>query len=356
MTIRMGFILCCLVVSTVSTIASVVTMLLTHTQKIQSLPGGIAASLLIGLWLFAATLAYVIAQSIRRRLYDIEEASVLIASGRLHHRVLRTQDADEIGKLARQFNRMGEQLEANVASLQALAEENWRLAGEAERVATLDERQRLARELHDSVSQQLFAIHMLAAAAVRQNEQGLPALESTLVQLGDLAMAAQREMRGLLLQLKPVELEGKSLHAALEQFLFAVADRHGVEVKYEPFLTQELSESVEHELFRIVQEAVANALKHAQASVIQVRFETTDYAVRMQILDDGIGMGDVNIRGNLTHTTGDGYGLQAMHERAAALGGSCHVYARSQGTGVEVQIPIVSIEEDVESHDSSRTH
>lgn len=297
--------------------------------------GWLVAALAV-LCAIALSVAYAVAQPVFRRLYDIEEAAALIASGRLHHRVETMGETDEIGQLGDQFNRMGETIEQQVALLQRLADENRRLAEAAERLAAVDERQRLARELHDSVSQQLFAVTMLAAAAQRQCETPAPALPATLRQLADLANAAQREMRALLLHLRPVDLDGRGFVDAARAFLSAVQDRHQLRCTLHADARLVLSSGTEEQLFRILQEAIANVLKHADAQTVEVHLQQDGYTVRLTVLDDGVGVDAAAGSG------GESMGLRAMRERAQSLGGRCEIWRRDQGTAVEVQIPVVA--------------
>jgi NarL family two-component system sensor histidine kinase LiaS len=296
--------------------------------------------LVLGLVLLSIWIGYLVVQPIRRRLYDIEEAAALIASGRLQHRVETMGDTDEIGQLAAQFNVMGEKIQAQVALLQQMAEQNRTLQVDAERAAALEERQRLARDLHDTVSQQLFAITMLAATAVRQHEQQSVHLEKTLTQLAEIANAALREMRALLLHLRPLDLEGRSFYEAALDFLRAIEERYHLRCEISMDDDTDLPPAIEDELFRILQEAMANVLKHANAT--EVRVELTNEAnhiVRLSVLDDGIGIDE-----RMTEDTGISYGLNTMKERAARLGGECRVWRREKGTAVDIQIPIVEVD------------
>jgi two-component system, NarL family, sensor histidine kinase LiaS len=289
----------------------------------------------VALVVLALLTGYFVVQPLRRRLYDLEEAASLIASGRLHHRVPTMGDTDEIGRVTEQFNEMGEKIQHQVQMLQKLAEENRALALEAEQVAAFSERQRLARELHDSVSQQLFALTMLAGSAQRQYENNSIGLVQTLQQLAELANAAQREMRALLLHLRPIELEGRSLSEAVPAFLSAIAERHQIGCSVEYKVDVPLGANMEEQVFRILQEAVANVLKHADATEIRVEVVTENRLLRLGVLDNGKGI-DTEREG-----AGGSYGIRAMKERAEALGGRCDVWRRERGTAVEVRIPVL---------------
>lgn len=281
---------------------------------------------------FVSGLALV--QPLLRRLYGLEEAAVLMGAGRLQHRIDTATESDEVSRIAHQFNRMAEQIEEQVKALRQLAEENRTLAAEAEQFATLNERQRLARELHDSVSQQLFALSMLASSSVSLFDHDAPSLRNTLVQMAEIATAAQREMRALLLHLRPTDLEGRSFEQATRAFLQAIEERHQVHCTFEQKTETVVESAVEEQLFRVMQEAVANVLKHAEASTVRVVWESSGSVASLSILDDGIGIAEVE-------QAGDSYGIKTMKERAAALGGRCNVWRRARGTAVEIQIPIL---------------
>lgn len=307
-------------------------------------PGGIGARISIlvlvsgGSIVLAVVAGYRLAQSFRRRLFEIEEAAVLMAGGRLHHRVARFRERDEIDQVAAEFNRMAEQLEAQVDLLQRLAEENQSLTEQAERAATIEERQRLARELHDSVSQELFALTMLSETALRRYEAGSPRLRESLMQMAELANRAQREMRALLLHLRPVELEGRSFQDAAKGFLNAIEERHELACHFTFKAQTDLPDTVEEHLFRILQEAVANVLKHADATELKVDVTEQSATYELVIADNGIGMEQANLAGQAPGN-GDHYGMRAMQERSARLGGRMEVFSRNPGTVIKVVIP-----------------
>lgn len=336
----------------------------------------------------ALIVGYYIAQGLRRRIYNIEEAAALMAAGRLQHRVPRSGERDEIDQLADQFNQMGDKLEHQVGLLQRLAEENRRLAEDTERAATMEERQRLARDLHDSVSQQLFALSMMAQTALRLAEPSpvpVPAvsaeagtgtgtgladtphpalaaghtkLHETLTTIAELATAAQREMRALLLHLRPVDLAGRSLQEAAAGFLQAVEERYALRCVFTCDEDADIPRLIEENLFRILQEAVANVLKHAAATEIRVHLFAQASTYELSITDDGVGVAgasgpdsamdsssgesdgaEVSGNGVAESGRGDSYGLTAMRERAESLGGRFSLLPRVHGTTVTVVIP-----------------
>jgi NarL family two-component system sensor histidine kinase LiaS len=336
MSIRFAFVTVAVVFTS---IGSVVTLMALHWMTPIPWTGHellVLSGVEFGLWVIAIWTAYRVVQPFRRRLYDLEEAATLIASGRLQHRLSTSRHMDEIGSVAEQFNKMSEKLENQVRALRRVVDENQHLSKETEQSAVLGERQRLARELHDSVSQQLFAISMLSASAQKQLVSQPARLHETLSGLEELANAAQREMRALLLHLRPVELQGRNFGDAADSFLNAVEERHGLKCTFECQVDRSLGASVEEQLFRILQEAVANVLKHAEASTILVRLMEDGPVIVLTILDDGKGIAEDD-----GDQSADAYGIRAMQERAVLLGGRLQMWRRKQGTAVEIQFPIV---------------
>lgn len=201
------------------------------------------------------------------------------------------------------------------------------------------ERQRLARELHDSVSQQLFAASMLMSAI---NEGSSPHGEQQAKQLNmveSMIHQSQLEMRALLLHLRPAALKGKSLKEGMEELLIELSQKVQMEVSWK-IESLKLDKGIEDHLFRILQESVSNTLRHSKAQSLNVLLIKRDQQVIMRVLDDGIGF-DVE-----TEKTGS-YGLQSMRERAIELGGSLKVVSLpGNGTRLEVKVPILKEEEE----------
>lgn len=288
---------------------------------------------LLSVLLAGGVAGYVEARSFRRKMIIFHEAILLWANGRLGHRVA-VQEADaEMENLAGALNRMAERLEEQKSALERLVDTNEQLYQQASGIAVLEERARLSRELHDSVSQQLFALGMTAGAASKLMKVDVERARPLVAQTEEMAAKAQAEMRALLLQLRPVELEGRTLAEALERFLQDVCPRHAI--RYDLDVEQEsgLSEGLESHLFRIVQEAVSNVIRHASAQTLQVRLvKEEDDLVALIVRDDGVGFDPKSAR--------DGsFGLHGIRERALEIGGRCEVRS-SPGTGTEVRVSV----------------
>jgi PAS domain S-box-containing protein len=209
---------------------------------------------------------------------------------------------------------------------------------EAQTRAALEERQRLARELHDSVTQSLYSLTLLAEAGRRTAAAGDAERTSAhIARLGETAQQALKEMRLLVYELRPLALETAGLAEALQQRLDAVEKRAGVDARLRVDLEMELPFEVEHALYRIAQEALNNALKHSGAANVTVRLEAREGRVELQVADNGRGYATESMAGR------GGLGLVSMRERAEALGGTLAIDTQpGAGTRVQVRVPVAA--------------
>ncbi|CAM3387579.1 sensor histidine kinase [Cytobacillus oceanisediminis] len=196
------------------------------------------------------------------------------------------------------------------------------------------ERNRLARELHDSVSQQLFAASMMMSAIneTQQDQEGRQAKQLKMVE--EMIHQSQLEMRALLLHLRPAALKGKTLQEGIEELLVELLQKVALEIdwKVENF---PLDKGVEDHLFRILQEAVSNTLRHAKSHNLEVLLIQRDEYAILRVADDGVGF-------DVEETKAGSYGLQNMYERAAEVGGSMKIISvKNKGTRLEVKVPIM---------------
>lgn len=215
----------------------------------------------------------------------------------------------------------------------ALALEHARLIDQSRQLAALEERQRIARDLHDSVSQTLFSLTLAAQAARTTIDGDAKAATGMLETVQELATGALAEMRALIFELRPGALHEAGLAAALERFVGAFRSRTGILVDLE-LDKRRLPPAVEEALYRIAGEALNNVSKHAAAGHVEILLARRDRSVHLSVRDNGVGFAvDEPI-------TGDHMGRHTMDERAAALGGSCRVTSvQNQGTTVEVDVP-----------------
>jgi signal transduction histidine kinase len=236
----------------------------------------------------------------------------------------------------RSFDESDIRLFESLARRAAMAISNARLYGQAQRVATLEERQRLARELHDSATQSMYSARMYAEAAGRLLERGdAETAGEYLQEIKDATRDALAEMRLLIHELRPPVLEQQGLVAALRLRLSAVEERAGVDVTFEfdGDENERLPLVLEHELYGIAQEALNNALKHGRPGCIRVGLAIADDLVRLDVRDDGTGFDPAS-------RAQGGNGLVGMRERVVRHGGSMNIESASgAGTYVQVEVP-----------------
>ena len=204
-----------------------------------------------------------------------------------------------------------------------------RQAGE---LAAGEERAHLARELHDSVTQALFSMTMVTRSVELLLDRDPTTAREQLGQLRDLQREALAEMRALIFELRPGNLEQDGLVRALKTHTSALQGRLGLPIVVESDLTERLPLAVEETLYRIAQEALHNVVKHAKAKQVWVGLHVVGGGVRIRIQDDG--------RGFDPSTVPDGHlGLQGMRARADRLGADFSCTSRpDEGTTVEVTV------------------
>jgi PAS domain S-box-containing protein len=220
------------------------------------------------------------------------------------------------------------------ANQAAVAIENARLYERVQSAAVLEERQRLARELHDSVSQALYGITLGADAALKLLKQDPDGAAEPVDYILSLAQAGLAEMRALIFELRPESLESEGLIAALEKQAAALRARHEITVRVttlceEPDVPPEAKDSI----YRVAQEALHNTVKHARANHVEIHLECGADGVVLEIIDDGAGFDpSSDFPGHL--------GLHSMRERAELLGGTLDVESRpGRGTSIVTRIP-----------------
>jgi len=211
-------------------------------------------------------------------------------------------------------------------------QEEWR--EQVKFTAVIEERQRLARELHDAVSQQLFAISMTATAVSRTIEKDWERARRQVQLIEEMAAVAQSEMRALLLHLRPVHLDGKNLAQALERLVGELKAKVPMDIAVDVDSTILFRPSAEDHLFRIAQEALSNALRHAKASKMVMRLERDGAKAKLSFADNGVGF-------DLEEKKQASYGLLTMEERIHELGGNIQIHtAPGEGTAIEMWLPL----------------
>jgi len=226
------------------------------------------------------------------------------------------------------------ELAAAFAAQAAIAIVNARLYERAQGTAALEERQRLARELHDSVSQALFGIGLGARTARTLLDTDPAAAAAPLDYVLSLAEAGLTEMRALIFELRPEALEQEGLVAALDKQVANLMARHGISVEASLGDPGEVSLAVEEAIYRIAQEALNNIVKHAGATRVGLRLVRTGDRLVLAIHDNGAGFDPTaSFSGHL--------GLTTMRERAERLGGTLALAsAPGEGTRLHAEVPV----------------
>lgn len=209
-----------------------------------------------------------------------------------------------------------------------VAMENARLFERAGQVAAVEERQRLARELHDSVSQALYGIALGARTAREQLDRDPAKAADPVEYVLSLAEAGLAEMRALIFELRPESLESEGLVAAIEKQAAALAARHRLEVTRDLCDEPDVPLPVKEAAYRIVQEAFNNIMKHAGAGSVVVRLAHSEGRITVQVADDGRGFDpSADYAGHL--------GLRSMRERAVKVDGDL-IIDSSTGSGTRI--------------------
>ncbi|MBT3187569.1 MAG: HAMP domain-containing protein [Anaerolineae bacterium] len=295
-----------------------------RSSKYLSLFGGIvgvtAVALLIGVTPFGMLFGYMMSRNMVRRLMNLETVADAYSRGDF---TVGPQDGsqDEIGRLGDRLKQMAQQIKTLLQSRQELA--------------TLKERNWLARELHDTVKQQHFAALMQVRAARNLAQQGVDAG----VALGHLETAenllkqSQQDLKGVIEELRPAQLDGHNLPAALRQFVQNWTAQNSITVDLAVQGERPLSPTIEHTLYRVVQEAFANIARHSTASHVDVLLHYTPHAVSLSITDNGQGFDPQKVQ--------RGFGLSTMRQRVTEANGQLTLTSeRGQGTKVMAKIDI----------------
>ncbi len=235
---------------------------------------------------------------------------------------------------ANYYNASRVELAMAFANQAAVAIENARLYEQAHQVAALEERQKLARELHDSVSQALYGIALGARTARTLLDRDPAQAAQPLDYILYLSEAGLAEMRALIFELRPESLQTEGLVAALGKLVNALGARHQLKVTLEAQDEPAVLLDVKESLYRIAQEALNNIVKHARATQVKVSLKVESGELRLGISDDGTGFDTgAEFPGHL--------GMITMRERAEKVGGTFAIEsAPNAGTHIQVTIPL----------------
>ena len=200
------------------------------------------------------------------------------------------------------------------------------------------ERKRIARDLHDTVSQELFAAHMILSGVSQQAlKLDREKMQTQLQSVAAILETAQKDLRVLLLHLRPVELEEKSLVEGIQILLKELEDKSDLKVSLKQNVSK-LPKKIEEHIFRILQELISNTLRHAQASCLDVYLYQTDVELQLKVVDNGIGF-------QLWSLDDLSYGLRNIKERVEDMAGTVQLLtAPKQGLAVDIRIPLLDKE------------
>ena len=200
------------------------------------------------------------------------------------------------------------------------------------------ERKRIARDLHDTVSQELFAAHMILSGVSQQAlKLDREKMQTQLQSVAAILETAQKDLRVLLLHLRPVELEEKSLVEGIQILLKELEDKSDLKVSLKQNVSK-LPKKIEEHIFRILQELISNTLRHAQASCLDVYLYQTDVELQLKVVDNGIGF-------QLGSFDDLSYGLRNIKERVEDMAGTIQLLtAPKQGLAADIRIPLLDKE------------
>lgn len=288
---------------------------------------GLAVALLLGGWM---------SHALGRRLHRYLEIGRAWLRGNLALR-LHDPQRDDLGALGRQLDLLAEHLEEDEEDLEALRERNDRLTDQVRALAVVEERNRVARELHDSVKQHLFSLTMTASALrtrLQAPEEASAEVEEMLQEIEEAARAAQRETTRLIKDLRPASLQERGLAAALNDYtlLFGAQEHLLVYLEVEgndDLLPPSLTET----LYRVAQEALHNVARHSRATRVDVHLQCFPELVSLTIEDNGIGFN--------VERSPQGLGLVNMQERMLKSGGRLQVESTpGEGTRVTAEVAL----------------
>src|SRR5215207_22224 len=283
-----------------------------------------AVALTVPAAVIGTVFGFVTAWRLTRRLRRLARAAQAWSQGDFSA-IIRDRSKDELGQLSRELNSMAGQLENLLET-----------RGE---LATLEARNSFARDLHDSVKQQVFATSLQIAAARALIEQDKEAAASHLARADEMVRLAQKELNVLIHEMRPAALEGKGLPAALDAYVVDWSRRSEIPAEVHVRGEREGPLEVEQALFRVAQEALANVARHSGAKSLEVGLIYDTDRLTLRIADDGRGFDPAKDRG-------EGFGLRSMSERLAKLGGRVDVESTpGEGTRVVCVCPLYGTSE-----------
>lgn len=309
-----------------------------ETLSIQEILGTITLFLLLILFFGFVTAA---AMLILNRQAERKIGEQLLMIQKAKHRLVKEDSPNwimeatvvDLNDFYEQTAALSERLEKLSLEVQQLGSKPQFLGTETKEQVIQEERRRIARELHDSVSQQLFAAMMMISALNERADKFDEKEQKQLKMIEHVLSQAQSEMRALLLHLRPISLESKSLKSGIEGLLIELQTKVQMKIHWD-IEDVKLPEGVEDHLFRIAQELLSNTLRHSHATTLEVYLRQLDSTVLFKIEDNGVGF-------NSEEILPGSYGINNMKERVQGLGGQVRIVSfPNQGTTIEIKIPL----------------
>lgn len=309
-----------------------------ETLSIQEILGTITLFLLLILFFGFVTAA---AMLILNRQAERRIGEQLLMIQKAKHRLVKEDSPNwimeatvvDLNDFYEQTAALSERLEKLSLEVQQLGSKPQFLGTETKEQVIQEERRRIARELHDSVSQQLFAAMMMISALNERADKFDEKEQKQLKMIEHVLSQAQSEMRALLLHLRPISLESKSLKSGIEGLLVELQTKVQMKIHWD-IEDVKLPEGVEDHLFRIAQELLSNTLRHSHATTLEVYLRQLDSTVLFKIEDNGVGF-------NSEEILPGSYGINNMKERVQGLGGQVRIVSfPNQGTTIEIKIPL----------------
>ena len=310
-----------------------------ETLSIQEILGTITLFLLLILFFGFVTAT---AMLILNRQAERKIGEQLLMIQKAKHRLVKEEDSPnwimeatvvDLNDFYEQTAALSERLEKLSLEVQQLGSKPQFLGTETKEQVIQEERSRIARELHDSVSQQLFAAMMMISALNERADKFDEKEQKQLKMIEHVLSQAQSEMRALLLHLRPISLESKSLKSGIEGLLIELQTKVQMKIHWD-IEDVKLPEGVEDHLFRIAQELLSNTLRHSHATTLEVYLRQLDSTVLFKIEDNGVGF-------NSEEILPGSYGINNMKERVQGLGGQVRIVSfPNQGTTIEIKIPL----------------
>jgi NarL family two-component system sensor histidine kinase LiaS len=278
-----------------------------------SIVGASALGFTLAAAIIGLIFGFVAARNLSRRIDKLAQAADSWSKGDFKAFV-HDRSNDELGQLAQHLNQMAEQLQNLLHSRQ--------------QVAILEERNRLARDLHDSVKQKAFGLAAQLGTIRATLPENIDAVWKYLKEAEQLTSQIRSELTGLIHELRPMDVNGGNLDSRLGSYLEEWSRRHGITVECQINADNSLPASIDKAYWMVIQEALSNAAQHSKATRIDVYFMQSGWTVELVIKDNGRGF-------NLEEVVGRGLGLLSMRERMEALGGQLNIEsAPNEGTRI----------------------